>query len=143
MLLRQLSRFLVAVLPMCAFAACSDQSPVAPQGVNGGLQSARPSGGTPGTYTMLFRPTPSGLSIILDAYVTDATANPALGGSAVFPFCATRGKPAPSAVCNSGSGRWARVGTAGIISGGTEVGHALRVYDPAPQSVGTTIGFRF
>ena len=53
MLLRQLSRFLVAVLPMCAFAACSDQSPVAPQGVNGGLQSARPSGGTPGTYTML------------------------------------------------------------------------------------------
>jgi hypothetical protein len=143
MLLRQLSRFLVAVLPMCAFAACSDQSH---------RRTSRRK------RWSAVREAERGYSRhVHDAVSADAKRplnNPGRicnrcnrescpGGSAVFQFCATRGKPAPSAVCNSGSGRWARVGTAGIISGGTEVGHALRVYDPAPQSVGTTIGFRF
>jgi hypothetical protein len=97
--------------------------------------------GASGTYVLTIEPAGGGAT--LKAYVTDASGNPANSGTAVFQYCRSRGAPAPSAECTSGSGRWAFWGRAGILPDGHQnEGYALMAYHLAPAP-GTTIGFRF
>jgi hypothetical protein len=144
---RHLGTSIFAVPAALAFVACSDQSPVAPGATADGAQYAttlaQPAEGQ--TYLFTVYATPVGRGAVLDAYVEDASGNPATSGTAFFQYCALQQVPAPSAECDSGSGHWVFWVRAGIIHTdppGPNEGHALAVYDLAPPS-GTTIGFRF
>jgi hypothetical protein len=131
-----------------ALVACSEQDSLAPvitpHGVEnpGDGQDVATLAGLPvGNYLLTVYATTTGRGAVLDAYVRDASGNPATSGIAVFYYCSRQGKPTPRAACLTGSGRWVRYGSAGIISTGTKQGHALMGYTEAPPS-GTTIGFR-
>jgi hypothetical protein len=143
---RNVASALTAALAVGALVACSDQSPLAPHGTPEGLQSATTlAQPAKGTYTLSFRPTSSGLGVILVAFVTDAFGNPATSGTAAFDFCTLNGKPAPSSDC-PGSGGWVRVVSAGIISCQppcTNTGFAFAVDANLVPPAGTTIGFHF
>lgn len=128
-----------AFLATVVFAACSDQSPVAPGAtpdlIGGPSLLSRP---VLGTYELSFLPTGSGLGVVLKAHVEDASNNPAQSGTAIFQYCSLQGDPAPSTDCDTGSGSWVHFGMAGFLASGD----ALLTFDLAPPS-GTTIGFRF
>ena len=138
----RLAAFIFAALAPFAFTGCSDQSPIAPDASLDGGQKVTPFAElATGTYLLTVYATTAGRGAVLDAYVRDASGNPATNGIAVFYYCSRQGNPAPRAACLTGSGRWVRYGSAGIISTGTKQGHALMGYTEAPPS-GTTIGFR-
>jgi hypothetical protein len=138
---RRHASFISAVLAAFSFIACSDQSPAAPEATPDGVEHlGRPAEGTLFLFTVYA--TTGGRGAVLDAYVLDASGNPATAGTAVFQYCSLQGAPAPSAACDAGSGHWVRWGSAGFITSGALEGHALMAYDLAPPS-GTTIGFRF
>jgi hypothetical protein len=141
----KLARVVVLLFGASAFA-CSDRSPVAPQPqATVALQPATIQAQVvAGTYLLSFRPTSSGLGVVLAGYVAELVSGaPAESGTATFQFCALGSTPRPSADCDSGSGHWVRWGSAGIIpSPSTDVGFALMTYDLVPTP-GTTIGFRF
>ena len=140
---RNLASALTAALAAGALVACSDQSPLAPYGTPEGLQSATTlAQPAKGTYTLSFRPTVSGLGVILVAFVTDASGNPATSGTAVFYFCTLDGKPAPSSDC-PGSGGWVHAVSAPIIPFSPNTGFAFAVDDDLVPPAGTTIGFHF
>ena len=134
----------VALLFAAGAFACSDPSPVAPepQATQAFQPAAIQAQTVAGTYLLSFRPTSSGLGVILAGYVAELVAGaPAETGTATFQFCAQGKTPRPSADCDAGSGHWVRWGTASIIPS-TNAGFALMTYDLAPAP-GTTIGFRF
>lgn len=140
---RRLAACIFAVLTPFAFTACSDQSPAAPDASLGsGPEVTTLAELTVGTYLLTVYATSTGRGAVLDAYVRDASGNPATDGTAVFFYCSRQGVPAPRGACLTGSGRWVRYGSAGIIPTGAKQGHALMGYTEAPPS-GTTIGFRF
>lgn len=138
-----MTRTTLAVLVGLTFAACSEQVPVAPLESPdlSQLQAARPQP-LPGTYTMWFDPTITGLGVILVAIVTDGAGNPAQAGTASFYSCSFGGHAAPRAECDTGSGHWAFEGRAEIIAFGPMAGRARLGYTSAPAP-GTVIGFRF
>ncbi|HEX5574239.1 MAG TPA: hypothetical protein VFX42_00085, partial [Gemmatimonadales bacterium] len=108
----RLARFVFAAFAPLAFAGCSGSSPLAPDNVQYATVLAQPAEGT--MYLLTVYATTVGRGVVLDAYVEDASRNPATSGTAVFQMCSLQGIPAPSTDCNSGSGRWVRVGMAGI-----------------------------
>jgi hypothetical protein len=132
-----------------ALVACSEQDSLAPvitpHGVEnpGDGQDVATLAGLPvGNYLLTVYATTTGRGAVLDAYVRDASGKPATDGIAVYYYCSRQGNPAPAAACLTGSGRWVRYGSAGIIPTGVKQGHALMGYTEAVQS-GATIGFRF
>ena len=141
----QLARVVVLLVGASA-VACSERSPVAPepqappalQPLSIQAQSVE------GRYALSFRPTGTGLGVILAGHVTGLVSGaPAESGTATFQFCALGKTPRPRADCDSGSGHWVRWGSAPIIPApSTDIGFALMTYDLAPTA-GTTIGFRF
>ena len=141
----KLARVVVILFGASAFA-CSDRSPVAPEPqATLALQPATIQAQTvAGTYLLSFRPTSTGLGVVLAGYVAELVSGaPAESGTATFQFCALGSTPRPSADCDSGSGHWVRWGSAPIIPPpSTNAGFALMTYDLAPTP-GTTIGFRF
>jgi hypothetical protein len=140
---RRLAACIFAFLAPFAFTGCSDQSPIAPNaGPDGGQNVTTQAELVAGTYLLTVYATSVGRGAVLDAYVRDASGNPATSGTAVFYYCSRQGVPAPRGACLTGSGNWVRYGSAGIIPTGTKKGHALMAYTEAPPS-GTTIGFRF
>jgi hypothetical protein len=140
-----LARVVVLLAGASAFA-CSERSPVAPepQALPASQPLAIQAQSVEGSYVLSFRPTGSGLGVILAAYVAQlGSGAPADSGTATFQFCAVGKAPRPRADCDSGSGHWVRWGSASIIPPpATNAGFALMTYDLAPTS-GTTIGFRF
>ena len=140
---RRLAASIFAVLAPFAFTGCSDQSPIAPDASLDGGQNVTPLAELAvGTYLLTVYATSVGRGAVLDAFVRDASGNPATNGTAVFYYCSRQGAPAPRGACLTGSGNWVRYGSAGIIPTGSKRGHALMAYSEAPPS-GTTIGFRF
>lgn len=139
---RRHGRFLSTALVALSFIACSDRSPVGPDAIPENVESATTPSLVQGTYLLTVYATSFGRGAVLDAYVRDASGNPATNGIAVFYYCSRQGAPAPRGACLTGSGSWRRYGSAGIIPTGTKQGHALMGYTEAPPS-GTTIGFRF
>ena len=139
MLNRHLATSTFAGLAAFALVACSDQSPIAPNDV----QNVTPQANlVVGTYLQTVYATTVGRGAVLDAYVRDASGSPATSGTAVFFYCSRQGVPVPKGACLTGTGRWVRYGSAGIIPTGTNQGHALMGYTEPPPS-GSTIGFRF
>lgn len=140
----RLTHRILPVLAACACVAWLVQSPVAASATpDTSPHVTMATRSVAGTYTMLFRPTISGLGVTLDAYVTDASGAPAQAGAATFEVCSLQGTPAPHAICDGGSGSWKRYGTSGFIfSPSPLAGHALLAYTGAPAA-GTIIGFRF
>ena len=136
---RHLAACVFAALAPFAFTGCSERSPLAP---NPSQNVTATAGLAVGSYLLTVYATSAGRGAVLDAYVRDALGNPATSGIAVFYYCARQGVPAPRGSCLTGSGRWLRYGSAGIIPTGSKQGHALMGYTEAPPS-GTTIGFRF
>jgi hypothetical protein len=135
---------IVGALAPFAFIACADGSLVAPQAASHDVQYATRSthSAAIGNYQLSVYATEVGTGAVLDAYVLDASGNPATSGTAVFYYCSLRGNPAPSEACLTGSGRWARYGSAGIIPAGDKQGHALMGFTES-QPAGTTVGFHF
>jgi hypothetical protein len=139
----RLAAFIFAALAPFAFTGCSDQSPIAPDASLDDGQKVTPFAELAvGTYLLTVYATTAGRGAVLDAYVQNASGNPATSGMAVFDYCSRKGNPAPSAACLTGSGRWVRYGSAGIISTGAKQGHALMGYTEAVPA-GATIGFRY
>ena len=145
---RHLATFTFAVAATLGFVACSGQSPAAPRATPDGVQYAttlaQPAQGA--VYLLTTYATTFGRGVVLDAYVEDASNNPATSGTASYQMCSLQGTPAPSTECNTGLGSWMRVGRAGIIHTdppGPNEGHALFTPDFLAPPTGTTIGFQF
>jgi hypothetical protein len=136
---------LLALLAAAVLAACSDQSPVAPDKIpDGAIQVGTLTRGVGGLYVLtFFRTSPE---LVLQAHVEElSTGLPAQGGTAVFQICVRKGGPTlqmvpvPSAECaGGGSGTWVRLGAVPIDP---TTGNALIDFGIAPQF--TTVGFRF
>jgi hypothetical protein len=137
----QLTGIVFAAFAPLAFAGCSQSSPLAPDNVQYATVLAQPVAGS--VYLMTTHATTIGRGVVLDAYVEDASNNPATSGTAVFQMCSVQGTPAPSTDCISGAGHWVRIGSAGIITSGPNAGHALFTPTSLAPPTGTTIGFRF
>lgn len=141
----KLARVVVIVFGASAYA-CSERSPVAPepQATLASQPATIQAQTVAGAYLLSFRPTGTGLGVVLAGYVAELVSGaPADSGTATFQFCARGSTPRPSADCDSGSGHWVRWGSAPVIPPpSTDAGFALMTYDLAPTP-GTTIGFRF
>jgi hypothetical protein len=146
MLHRRVAVSIFAALAPFAFSACSDQSPLGSETTSDNVESPMLARGAAGTlYQLEVYATQIGTGAVLDAYVLDASGNPATDGTAVFYYCSLRGNPTESADCVTGSGRWRRYGSVGFFprpETDAALGHALLGYTEPPPS-GTTIGFRF
>jgi hypothetical protein len=159
---RNLVSLAVAVLAAGAFAACSDQSPVAPGIIPDGLGDpsllSRP---VPGSYELSFvnddgqpvstLPVCTEGSVCeelgLKASVKDASGVPAQSGTVIFEYCSFKGLPpndieradeAPKEACETGEATWAHLITVRVDASGDipVVGFGL-VFIPR------TVGFRF
>ena len=93
---RRLAASIFAVLAPFAFTGCSDQSPIAPDASLDGGQNVTPLAELAvGTYLLTVYATSVGRGAVLDAFVRDASGNPATNGTAVFYYCSRQGAPAP------------------------------------------------
>jgi hypothetical protein len=105
---------LVRVLPVVAFVACSDASPVAPGAAPEHPQPAVVlSQPELGQYDLEFLWNGTALTIV--AHVRDATGGAPGGGTAVLQYCSLNGVPtdditqpdeAPSSACDDRSAHW-------------------------------------
>ena len=103
---------------------------------------------SPGTYVLYFlKETPTGVApasdsepvntyLVLKSEVRDANGSLAQAGTVTYEYCSANGRPAPSASCTTGSGRWKRWGSGSVDPYGTLFGYGSC---STPQ----TIGFRF
>lgn len=134
------TKVIVVLLGAASFAACSDESPVAPSpaSVAAGDLSAKPPPSIPGVYDLSFYVlsgstyeevsslSVSSKELILRAYVTDSSGNPAQKGTVTFDYCSYKGRPpnditradeAPKEACTDGSATWARLGSISVSEG--------------------------
>jgi hypothetical protein len=141
-----LASFIFAVLTPCAFSACSDQSPAAPDATPDGVQYATTlAQPVLGSYTLTFFFDAFNI-ITLQAHVTDDLGNPAQSGVVIFQYCSYKGFPrydvtrideAPISACADGSAKWVTLATVPVNASGdafVEVG---------PVNIVDVIGFRF
>jgi hypothetical protein len=167
------ARLFVVTMVAVTLAACSGQSPVAPDQLSsakGGGTGAKPSTGVTGVYALTFYAQSAGTyeevsslpvyspgvlpaELQLKAQVTDPSGNPATTGTVTFDYC-SYGKPtdyitdpdeAPKEACEQGTATW------------VQLRRALRVSDAACFHLGggsactyfsvvripRTVGFRF
>ena len=128
------------VLAVCAFAGCSNPSPVAPAAAASGAgeSSAKPSAATAGVYTLTFMARLDGTlqevtslpvqtaELILKASVTSSTGGAAQAGTVTFEYCSYKGRPpndisradeAPKEACEQGTASWARLTSLSVYPG--------------------------
>jgi len=149
---------------ICTLTSCSDSSPVRPSAVSASaepnLQSDLPNvlarpGLVEGSYQLAFLdtalqpvatlPTCDG-ELVLRAHVqAKASSAPATSGAVGFEYCSyggvpndiTRADEAPLEACQTGDGRWRRLGSAGLNQSGDAYWNFGVVRIPR------TVGFRF
>lgn len=136
------------------FIACSDQSPVTPEGISEGAGGpSRLAQAVPGLYTLTFvsggqvvTTLPVGSEVALKAEVTDTSGAPARSGTVAFEYCSFKGLPpndidrvdeAPKEECEGGDGKWAHLLTVRVDASGIPLVGFGFVQTPR------TIGFRF
>ena len=164
-------RLIAALIGAGSFIACTSQSPIGPSASSnassqsGDSQSARPSVGAPGVYTLSFHAsiagtyqevsslTVSGPELILGALVTDASGAPAQLGTATFEYCSykklppndiTRADEAPKSACEQGVATWKRLSSIAISANGCRlVGPGSVCANFGIVRIPRTVGFRF
>ena len=156
------------VLAAVALAGCSGQSPVAPDAsaaaVAGSSATERKSS-SPGTYALAFTAHMGGIlqevtslpvssaELILMAYVTDSSGQPAAGGTVTFDYCSFKGGPpnditradeAPKEACEQGTASWTRLRSVSVSSGSCALlGTGYACLNFGVVAIPRDIGFRF
>ena len=132
---------LVVVLAAVALAGCSAPPPAAPDGsagAAGGRSATEARSSSPGTYTLSFMAHVDGglqevtslpvssAELILNAFVTNSSGQPAAGGTVTFEYCSFKGGPpnditradeAPKEACEQGGASWTRLRSVSVSSG--------------------------
>jgi hypothetical protein len=110
---------IAALAILFSSAACSDQSPLAPEAPDElRLGVSAPQGSyvisflieAPGGLLPIEEgvSVPTGSFLVLKATVRDNAGNLATAGTVTYEFCWAQGDYAPKAACDSGNGRWKR-----------------------------------
>jgi hypothetical protein len=143
---RNRANAIVALAATFALVACSERSPVAPEGAPQGVSLVVKA--ATGSYAISFlKETSTGLApaadaelvgtyLVLKSEVRDDSGNLAQSGSVRYEYCWSQGDYAPSSSCDSGSGTWRRHMTVRVDPIGSLVGFGS-------CSTPRTIGFRF
>ena len=129
------------VLAGGALSGCSNHSPVAPETSSravAGPSATAAKASVSGTYTLSFMARVDGTlqevtslpvlsaELILRAYVTDSSEQPAQRGTVTFEYCSFKGGPpnditradeAPKEACEQGTASWARLTSLSVNSG--------------------------
>jgi hypothetical protein len=122
---RNAGPIVIAVISLIGIAACSRESPVAPDGlpaiVSGHNQPSAQTG-APGMYEILFlKETFPGLQpvlnytlnvhevLVLKSRITDSNGVPAEEGTVTYEYCERQNVKVPSAECESGRAHWTRL----------------------------------
>ena len=159
-------KILVALLTTMAMAACSAESPVAPDGspAASGSVTARAEV-PPGRYDLAFHASGDwtyadiatlpvlSRELILKAYVSDSAGRPAEKGAVTFEYCSYKGGPpnditrpdeAPKEACEQGSASWARLTSMAISEGRCPtLGSGYACMNFGIVRLPRTVGFRF
>jgi hypothetical protein len=146
---------LVGLITTFAILACSEQSPVGPDGApDAGRGANLAAQVVPGCYGLSFlnnslQPVSTLVVLneaVLKAHVDNCAGNAAQRGAVTFQYCSLKGGPpnditradeAPSAACATGEGNWARLVTVQVNASGDALMNFGYV------SIPRTIGFRF
>jgi hypothetical protein len=131
-----MSKVSLVLLAVVSFAACSNGSPTAPS-AEGILSAAR--GGVssaPGVYELSFLEQVGGVwtevetlpvlrEVLVRAYVSDSTGQPATAGSVTIQYCSYggvkndihRADEAPMEACSAGTATWVRLMSRSVTAG--------------------------
>lgn len=158
---------IVVLLGGVGVIGCSSPSPAAPSlaHATGTDTSVKSSTGAPGGYSLTFLARVdrtlqevaslpvSSAELILRAYVTDSSGNPAQKGTVTFEYCSYKGGPpnditradeAPKEACAQGTASWARL-TSMSVNPGTcaPLGTGYACMNFGIVQIPRDIGFRF